>query len=90
MASRCTLAGVEVPIIGSDSIKFLDLSVPSSSSSSSSAIAIANYSDANLSDAHTTCAPLAEDFASCATIGDPPTYLIWFFLLSFRILFWWF
>ena len=73
MASRCTLAGVEVPIIGSDSIKWIDLSLPSSSSST--AIAITD-SDANL-DVHSTCAPLTDDFASCSAIGDPPTYVIW-------------
>ncbi|POO04174.1 Guanine nucleotide-binding protein, beta subunit [Trema orientale] len=74
MASRCTLAGVEVPILGSDSIKWIEVSIPSSSSSST-AIAIAD-SDANLN-AQTTCAPLADDFASCSAIGDPPTYVIW-------------
>ncbi|XP_062108027.1 nuclear pore complex protein NUP160 [Humulus lupulus] len=71
MATTCTLAGVEVPIIGSDSVKWIDLELPPSSA----AIAIAD-SEANL-DVGTTCTPLADDFASSSAIGDPPTYLIW-------------
>ncbi|XP_027108120.2 nuclear pore complex protein NUP160 [Coffea arabica] len=64
MVGRSCLAGMEVPIIGSDSIKWFQVSVPSNSSSSASS----------------TSAPattLSRDFASCSAIGNPPTYLIW-------------
>ncbi|EXC04051.1 hypothetical protein L484_011031 [Morus notabilis] len=74
MGSRCTLAGVEVPIVGSDSVRWIELSLPPSSSPSA-AIAIAD-SDANLS-VPSICSPLADDFASCSAIGDPPIYITW-------------
>ncbi|KAL3538416.1 hypothetical protein ACH5RR_001782 [Cinchona calisaya] len=61
MGGRSHLAGMEVPIIGSDSIKWFQASVPSSSVSSASSSA----------------ANLAKDFASCSVIGNPPTYLLW-------------
>jgi nuclear pore complex protein Nup160 len=63
MGTNSTLAGKEVPIIGSDSVRWTDLSVPSSSN-----ITV----DAG--------AAITDDRASCSVIGDPPTYLIWFFL----------
>ncbi|KAL2491059.1 SUPPRESSOR OF AUXIN RESISTANCE1 [Abeliophyllum distichum] len=60
--SEWRVAGMEVPILGTDSIKWHQVSVSSSSSNS------------------TTTTPsnsLAKDFASCCTVGDPPTYFIW-------------
>ncbi|KAG6727322.1 hypothetical protein I3842_02G124200 [Carya illinoinensis] len=66
MGGRSTLAGMEVPIIGSDSVKWVELSVPSSSSFSS-------YGTA----ASPPFAPLTEDYASSSVIKDPPIYLIW-------------
>lgn len=71
MGSRCTLAGVEVPIIGSDSVKWTELSLPPSSTS----IAISD-SDTNVS-VPSICSPLSDDFASCSAIGDPPIYVTW-------------
>ncbi|CAN1178565.1 Nuclear pore complex protein NUP160 [Linum perenne] len=62
MGSRSTLVGVEVPIIGSDSVKWLDLSVPPSFSRSTS---LPQFP------------PLTDDCASCCTVGDPPLYFIW-------------
>ncbi|GMN70652.1 hypothetical protein TIFTF001_039695 [Ficus carica] len=69
MGSRCTLVGVEVPIIGSDSVKWTELSLPPSST----AIAISD-SDTNVS-VPSICSPLSDDFASCSAIGDPPIYV---------------
>ncbi|KAK9093640.1 hypothetical protein Scep_025109 [Stephania cephalantha] len=58
-----SLAGTEVPILGSDALKWLDLSVvPSSPPHHSS---------------HQPFAPPTEDAASCHIIGDPPVYLFW-------------
>ncbi|GMN31637.1 hypothetical protein TIFTF001_046533 [Ficus carica] len=71
MASRCTLAGVEVPIIGNDSVKWTELSLPPSST----AIAIPD-SDTNVS-IPSICSPLSNDFTSCSAIGDPPIYVTW-------------
>ncbi|XP_061369060.1 nuclear pore complex protein NUP160 [Gastrolobium bilobum] len=65
MGTRSTLVGKEVPIIGSDSVRWIELSVPSSSN-----IAV----DGGAS----PLAPLTtDDRASCFVIGDPPVYLIW-------------
>ena len=65
MGTGSTLAGKEVPIVGSDAVRWIDLSVPSSSN-------IAAVDDGG-------AAPLTtDDRASCFVIGDPPTYLIWF------------
>ncbi|KAF9603749.1 hypothetical protein IFM89_037835 [Coptis chinensis] len=68
MGTSNRLAGMEVPITGTDQLKWTQLSVlPSSSSSSSLAAAAA-------------VAPPTKDSASCHIItGDdhPPTYLIW-------------
>ncbi|KAM7478594.1 hypothetical protein LguiA_026807 [Lonicera macranthoides] len=61
MASRSSMAGIEVPIIGSDSVKWLHVSVPSTSASA----------------LRQPFAPPTEDAASCSIIGTPPTYLIW-------------
>ncbi|XP_050381591.1 nuclear pore complex protein NUP160 isoform X2 [Argentina anserina] len=52
---------MEVPILGSDSLKWLEFPVPSSSSNAAS----------------DTCAPLTHDCASSIAIGDPPAYLIY-------------
>nr|GMD47158.1 nuclear pore complex protein NUP160 isoform X1 [Ipomoea batatas] len=64
MGSRSFLAGMEVPIIGSDAIKWIQLSVPSSASTPAEAAAV-------LPD------HLNRDTASYAVFGNPPTYLIW-------------
>nr|GMD42356.1 nuclear pore complex protein NUP160 isoform X1 [Ipomoea batatas] len=64
MGSRSCLAGMEVPIIGSDAIKWIQLSVPSSASTPAEAAAV-------LPD------HLNRDTASYAVFGNPPTYLIW-------------
>ncbi|KAL2323239.1 hypothetical protein Fmac_027618 [Flemingia macrophylla] len=63
MGSGSTLAGKEVPVVGSDAVRWIDLSVPSSSS-----IAAVDAAAAP---------PSTDDRASCFVIGDPPTYLIW-------------
>ena len=78
MGSRCPLVGMEVPIVGSDSVKWIDVSVPDSSS-------IGLISNVDVHGSSTICAPLDDDFASFAAIGDPPTYLIWFVLPLFQI-----
>nr|XP_011466909.1 PREDICTED: nuclear pore complex protein NUP160 isoform X2 [Fragaria vesca subsp. vesca] len=52
---------MEVPILGSDSLKWIEFPVPSDAASASA----------------DTCAPLTHDCASSIAIGDPPTYLIW-------------
>ncbi|KAJ7972354.1 Nuclear pore complex protein [Quillaja saponaria] len=70
MGSRSTLAGKEVPIIGSDSVKWIELSVPSSTTAAAAA-AVAGDS------CSTTLGPPTKDCASCFVIGDPSTYLIW-------------
>ncbi|KAM0016260.1 putative transcription factor WD40-like family [Helianthus debilis subsp. tardiflorus] len=63
MAAGSSFAGLEVPIIGSDSVRWLTVSIPCSSSTSTSTSAFA---------------PPTEDAASsCCNIGDPPTYFIW-------------
>lgn len=64
MGTGSTLAGKEVPIVGSDAVRWIDLSVPSSS---------------NIAAVDGVAAlPTTDDRASCFVIGDPPTYLIWF------------
>ncbi|KAF7127679.1 hypothetical protein RHSIM_Rhsim11G0112000 [Rhododendron simsii] len=69
MGSR-SLEGMEVPITGSDSVKWLQLSVPSSSPAAAANGALAlpprPYS-----------ALATRDAASCSIIDDPPTYLFW-------------
>nr|DAD37335.1 TPA_asm: hypothetical protein HUJ06_007976 [Nelumbo nucifera] len=59
-----SLGGMEVPVVGSDAVKWIEISVPSAWTTADSAAAH-HY------------APLTEDVASCHIIGDPPTYLIW-------------
>ncbi|KAL5789070.1 hypothetical protein ACOSQ2_003958 [Xanthoceras sorbifolium] len=61
MESKWRLAGTEVPIIGSDSVKWIELSISSS------------YGNNDW----TAVAPLTEDCASCFVVGDPCVYLIW-------------
>eukprot|EP00257_Ricinus_communis_P019155 XP_015578065.1 nuclear pore complex protein NUP160 isoform X1 [Ricinus communis] len=54
---------MEVPIIGSDSVTWLELSVPEAAGSSAGS--------------PLRLAPLSKDCASCSVIGDPLVYLIW-------------
>ncbi|XP_040373966.1 nuclear pore complex protein NUP160 isoform X2 [Rosa chinensis] len=56
--------GMEVPILGSDSVEWIEVPILSSNE-------LAATADAD------TCAPLTHDCASSIAIGDPPTYLIW-------------
>ncbi|KAI8023992.1 Nuclear pore complex protein NUP160 [Camellia lanceoleosa] len=72
MGSR-SLVGTEVPIIGSDSVKWLEISLPSTSQPSSAATA----ADSHTLPPPSLLSPPTEDAASCSVVGDPPTYLIW-------------
>lgn len=66
------MVGMEVPITGSDSVKWMEVTVPSAAHSTSSSLS------------SLPLAPVIEDTAGCAIIGDPSTYLIWYFsTLSF-------
>lgn len=65
MGTGSTLVGKEVPIIGSDAVRWIDLSVPSSAN-----IAVG-------SGAAPLAPPTTDNRASCSAIGDPTTYLIW-------------
>lgn len=76
MAGRPTLAGMEVPIFGSDSVKWVELSVAADGDSST------GYATASA-----PLAPLTEDCASCSVIGDPPLYVIWYVSFLFSIQF---
>ncbi|KAH0731780.1 hypothetical protein KY289_002968 [Solanum tuberosum] len=62
MGSRSCLAGMEVPIIGSDSVKFVQLSLPSSTSASASSPTPPNA---------------VRDVGSFSIIGNPPAYFTW-------------
>lgn len=66
MGSRSCLVGMEVPVIGSDSIEWFQFSVPSSLSPQST-------SDLTSIDTFT------KDLGSCSVIGNPPNckYLFW-------------
>ncbi|KZV47381.1 hypothetical protein F511_07795 [Dorcoceras hygrometricum] len=55
------MAGMEVPLLSTDSMEWVQLSIPSSSNSYPS----------------TQQNPVTKDFASCCPIGDPPSYFIW-------------
>ncbi|MCD9560935.1 hypothetical protein HAX54_019798 [Datura stramonium] len=66
MGSRSCLAGMEVPIIGSDSVKFVQLSVPSSTSTSVSSPT-----------PPAAVTHLSRDVGSCSIIGNPPAYFTW-------------
>ncbi|KAF2314379.1 hypothetical protein GH714_025859 [Hevea brasiliensis] len=57
---------MEVPIIGSDSVKWVELSGAVDGDSSTT------YPTPSL-----PLAPLTDDCASCSVIGDPPLYVIW-------------
>lgn len=60
---------MEIPLAGSDSVKWVEVSVSSSFA--------ANNGDTT-STVRTTCTPLTRDcHASSSVIGDPPSYLIW-------------
>ncbi|KAF5180787.1 Nuclear pore complex protein [Thalictrum thalictroides] len=79
MGSR---VGMEVPIIGSDQLKWIEVSIPSSSSSSLPSLPpiAATYTETDEDSSYSsrnTFAPFTEDCASCHIIGDPSTYLIW-------------
>lgn len=68
-----SLEGMEVPIIGSESVKWLEVSVPSSSSPSTAAV-----TNGTLALPPPPSSALStRDAASCSIIGDPPTYLFW-------------
>ncbi|WCJ32291.1 SUPPRESSOR OF AUXIN RESISTANCE1 [Euphorbia peplus] len=62
MGSRSSLAGMEVPVIGSDSVKWIDLSVANTHSATATAA---------------VAAPQPLDCASCFVIGDPLLYITW-------------
>ncbi|KAL4564311.1 hypothetical protein LXL04_028371 [Taraxacum kok-saghyz] len=62
MAARSSLAGMEVPIIGSDSTKWFNVAVPSTCTSMPPPEPFA---------------PPTDDASSCCNIGYPPTYFIW-------------
>lgn len=66
MGSRSCLAGMEVPIIGSDSIEWFQVSVPSSLSPPSTS-------------EFTSVDTFTKDLGSCSVIGSPPNskYLFW-------------
>lgn len=61
------MVGMEVPITGSDSVKWHDVTVPSAPPPPS----------ADATPPPLAASPLAKDVASCSIIGDPPHYLIW-------------
>ena len=58
-----SIVGMEVPYISSNSVKWVEASVPDMPGS------VPNLRPV---------APPTEDYASCAVIGTPPTYLIWY------------
>ncbi|XAR49206.1 hypothetical protein NMG60_11032316 [Bertholletia excelsa] len=62
-----SLVGMEVPIIGSDAIKWVEVSVPSTQPLATATSALPPPQ----------LAPPTEDAASCTVIGDPPTYFVW-------------
>ncbi|XP_059648344.1 nuclear pore complex protein NUP160 isoform X2 [Cornus florida] len=66
------LDGTEVPIIGSDSVKWLEVCVPSTPLLPSPTAA-----DPTPALPPPFFAPPTQDAASCSVIGNPPTYLIW-------------
>lgn len=70
MGSEVKLVGTEVPILGSDSVNWIELTVQSSTSPEAA--------DSNAASARGPFAPPTEDCASCSLIGDPPTYVIWY------------
>ncbi|KAL1369522.1 nuclear pore complex protein NUP160-like isoform X2 [Arachis hypogaea] len=69
MGTDSTLAGKEVPIIGTDVFRWIELSVPSSSSNIPTAVDGTN--------ATTIAPPTVDDRASCFVLEDPSAYLIW-------------
>ncbi|CAI0427991.1 unnamed protein product [Linum tenue] len=72
MGSRSTLVGVEVPITGSDSVKWHELSLPLPVSRSN-----AISSGSSSPPPWPQFPPLTDDCASCCVVGDPPLYFIW-------------
>ncbi|KAK4801422.1 hypothetical protein SAY86_021909 [Trapa natans] len=69
MGSKVKLVGTEVPITGSDSINWIELTVQSTTSTAGAA--------SNSASTAGPFAPTTEDRASCLLIGDLPTYVIW-------------
>ncbi|XP_008457194.1 nuclear pore complex protein NUP160 isoform X3 [Cucumis melo] len=67
MGRRMPLAGMETSVMANDSVEFIGVSVPSSSSRDASITSVASQATTSLT----------EDHASCVVVGDPPTYLIW-------------
>ena len=68
MGRRMPLAGMETSVLANDSVEFIGVSVPSSSSRDASITSVASQATTSLT----------EDHASCVVVGDPPTYLIWY------------
>ncbi|XP_022928856.1 nuclear pore complex protein NUP160 [Cucurbita moschata] len=66
MGRRVPLTGMETSIMATDAVEF-DVSVPSSSLRDGAITSVAPPA----------CTSFTEDHASCAVVGDPPTYLIW-------------
>ncbi|XP_042506201.1 nuclear pore complex protein NUP160 [Macadamia integrifolia] len=69
MASRL-LAGMEVPLIGTNDVKWIEVSVPSSSPPGATAVVSSSVSS------H-PCTPLTKDATSCHIVGDSSHYIIW-------------
>ncbi|KAI3923172.1 hypothetical protein MKW92_020270 [Papaver armeniacum] len=66
-----SMAGLEVPVIGSDAIKWFEIQIPSSSSS------LAITGNTATSQQQHSFAPMTEDVSSYHIIGIPPAYIIW-------------
>ncbi|KAK6121287.1 hypothetical protein DH2020_044990 [Rehmannia glutinosa] len=60
-SSGWRMAGMEVPLLSTDSIEWRQVSVPYSSTST----------------ANTSNPSVSKDFSSCCAIGNPPSYFIW-------------
>ncbi|XP_031391658.1 nuclear pore complex protein NUP160 [Punica granatum] len=72
MGTKVKLVGTEVPIPGSDSVNWIELTVPSSVSAAAPAAV------SSAASARESFAPPTEDRASCSVIGDPiQSYFIW-------------
>lgn len=65
MTSRSSLTGIEVPIIGSDSIKWYNLSLPSTTTAPPP------------SSPQPLLTPVTDDTSACCLVGDPTTYFVW-------------
>lgn len=78
MGRRMPLAGMETSIMATDSVEFIGVSVPSSSSREAAITSVASQATTSLTEDHT----------SCVVVGDPPTYLIWY--ATFSLTLYWF